>query len=93
MELDAKTVVDLWESIKDHLPIKSRAEVILNILEVLQDNDVEISDHEELKGVDDDLDEAYQEVYGDLDEEYEEWYNSTCGSLEYAMTWGESPKC
>ena len=67
MEIDAKTVSEIWESIRDHIPAKAREDVIVGILEILVENDVEIEGLDELKGVDDDMDQALDQVFGDVD--------------------------
>lgn len=70
MEIDAKTVMDLWESIKEFVNANKREECAHAFLSVFVDNDVEIEDIEELHGVDDDLDTALEELYEDeLDED------------------------
>lgn len=67
MQIDAKTVAALWETIKDYVNSNKREEVVTAMLQVLVDNDVEIEDLEELKDVDDDLDAALEEVFDDFD--------------------------
>jgi hypothetical protein len=69
MEIDAKTVADLWETVKEYVPVPKREELVLAMLNVFVDNDVEIEDLDELRGVDDYLDDALSEVFGDEDEE------------------------
>jgi hypothetical protein len=63
MEIDAKTVADLWETIKEYVPANKREELALAFLEVFVDNDIEIEDIEDLHGVDDNLDTALEEVF------------------------------
>lgn len=72
MHIDAKTVADMWENIRDYLPANKREEVITAMLQTLVDNEVDIEDLEELQHVDDDLDAALAEVFEDLDSEEEE---------------------
>ena len=70
MEIDAKTVMDLWESVKDFVPANKREECANSFLSVFVDNDIEIEDVGELHGVDHDLDTALEELYEDeFDEE------------------------
>lgn len=71
MELDAKTVADLWETVKEYVPVNKREELALAFITVLVDNDVEISDYEDLKDVDDDLESAIDELF---DDDYEDDY-------------------
>lgn len=72
MEIDAKTVMDLWESVKEFVTANKREECAHAFLSVFVDNDVEIEDLEELHGVDDDLDTALEELFEDEfeDEDY-----------------------
>ena len=65
MEIDAKTVMNLWECVKEYVNANKREELAVSFLTVLVDNDVEITDLEELHGVDDDLDSALEEVFED----------------------------
>ena len=69
MHIDAKTVAELWETIKDYVNANKREEVITAMLQVLVDNEVDIEDIEELKDVDDDLDAALDAVFDDLDDD------------------------
>lgn len=71
MELDAKTVLDLWECVKEFVPANKREELAISFLTVFVDNDVEIEDLEDLKGADHDLDNALDDVYED---EFEDDY-------------------
>lgn len=70
MEIDAKTVSDLWETIREYVTANKREELALAFLTVFVDNDVEIEDLEDLRDIDDDLDTAIQELFEDeLDDE------------------------
>lgn len=70
MELDAKTIADLWSTMKEYVPANKREELALNFLTVLVDNDVEIEDREDLRGVDDDLDTAMDELFDEEEDDY-----------------------
>jgi hypothetical protein len=67
MELDAKFVAELWETIKDFVPANKREELATLMLELMVEHDIEILDLDELHGVDDDLDVAMEAVFEDLD--------------------------
>lgn len=67
MTLDAKTVAELWDSIKDYTPANKREEMAVAMLQTLVDNEVEIEDLEDLRDVDHDLDSALEQVFEDLD--------------------------
>ena len=67
MELDAKFVAELWETIKDFVPANKREELVTSMLELMVEHDIEILDMDELHGVDDDLDAAMEAVFEDLD--------------------------
>jgi hypothetical protein len=70
MEIDAKTVADLWETVKEYVPANKREELALSFLEVFVNNDVDIEHMEDLNGVDDNLDTALAEVFGEeIDDE------------------------
>lgn len=72
MTLDAKTVAELWDAIKDYTPANKREEMAVSMLQTLVDNEVEIEDLEDLRDVDHDLDSALEQVFEDvdLDEDY-----------------------
>ncbi len=72
MEIDAKLIAELWETVKDLIPASKRDDVALEFMSVFEDNDVEIHDMDALRGADDSLDSALDELYGDvdLDEDY-----------------------
>lgn len=71
MEIDAKTVAELWEAVKEYVPANKRDELAVAFLEVFVNNDVEITDLDDLHGVDDSLDDAMEEVLDhDADEDY-----------------------
>lgn len=67
MNLDAKTVAELWDAIRDFAPAAKREEMATSLLQALVDNEVEIEDLEDLRDVDDDLDSALEQVFEDLD--------------------------
>jgi hypothetical protein len=67
MHIDAKTVAEMWESIRDLIPANKREEAVNNLLQTLVDNEVEIEDLEELHHIDDDMDAALSEIFEDLD--------------------------
>jgi hypothetical protein len=70
MEIDAKTVADLWETVKEYVPANKREELALSFLEVFVNNDVDIEHMEDLNGIDDNLDTALTEVFGEeIDDE------------------------
>ena len=73
MEIDVKTGAELWETVKEYVPANKREELAVNFLSVFVDNDVEIEDQEDLRGVDDDLDQAMDELFEAeaSDEDYE----------------------
>jgi hypothetical protein len=71
MEVDSKFVAELWETVKDFVPLAKREDVATSFLEVFLDHDVEIEDLDLLKGADDSLDAALDELYGDT-EDFEE---------------------
>jgi hypothetical protein len=67
MEIDAKIIAELWETVKDLIPAGKRDDVALEFISVFEDNDVEIQDLDALRGADDSLDSAIDELYGDVD--------------------------
>lgn len=67
MTLDAKTVAELWDAIRDFAPAAKREEMAVAMLQSLVDNDVEIEDLEDLRDTSDDLDAALEQVFDDLD--------------------------
>lgn len=73
MEIDSEVIAELWNCVRDYVPANRRNELITAMLEVFLDNEIDINDLDDIKGVDDDLDEAIEEVFGDVDtdEEYD----------------------
>ena len=67
MEIDAKIIAELWETVKDLIPAGKRDDVALEFIGVFEENDVEIHDLDSLRGADDSLDSALDELYGDVD--------------------------
>ena len=67
MNLDAKTVSELWDAIRDFAPAAKREDMAVAMLQTLVDNDVEIEDVEELQDLYDELDAALEQVFDDLD--------------------------
>lgn len=67
MEIDAKLIAELWETVKDLIPAGKRDDVALEFISVFEENDVEIHDLDALRGADDSLDSALDELYGDVD--------------------------
>lgn len=73
MEIEAELVAELWNTIRDYVPVNKRKDLITSILEILVDNEVEINDLDEIKNVDDDLDEAIEEVFEQEETEEEDY--------------------
>jgi hypothetical protein len=73
MEIEAELVAELWNTIRDYVPVNKRKDLITSILEILVDNEVEINDLDEIKNVDDDLDEAIEEVFEQEENEEEDY--------------------
>ena len=67
MEINAKLIAELWETVKDLIPASKRDDVALEFLSVFEENDVEIHELDSLRGADDSLDAALDELYGDVD--------------------------
>jgi hypothetical protein len=71
MEIEAKLIADIWETIKEFVVANKREELATAFLNVFVDNDVEILEIEELRDIDDDLDSALDVILADEEDDEE----------------------
>lgn len=65
---DAQLVMDIWETVRDHLSSAGRrAEVARGIMRAVREYGIEEDDVASVADEDDDLKDALAEVYGDGD--------------------------
>ena len=74
MEISSEVFAELWNTVRDYVSAGKRGELVLSMLEVFADNEVEITDIDEIREIDDDLDDAIQEVFGEDEDELDERY-------------------
>ena len=77
VELSDETVLDIWAMFVEHLPASKRNDLAVRFLTIFADQDVELSDLEDIRGEDEHLDHAFDHLmdnqeesddYGDKDE-------------------------
>lgn len=77
MDITVAGLLELWDLFSDYVPTAKKNDVAVKFIKTLVDQDMDITDLEELRGEDDHLDHALDTFSGgaDLDEdeyEYEE---------------------
>jgi hypothetical protein len=77
MELSEETVLDIWEMFVEHLPASKRNDLAVRFLTIFVDQEIELTDLEDIRGEDEHLDHAFDVLmeeseesdgYGDSDE-------------------------
>ena len=77
MELSEETVLDIWEMFVEHLPASKRNDLAVRFLTIFADQEIELTDLEDIRGEDEHLDHAFDilmeeseesDDYGDSDE-------------------------
>ena len=70
---DTQLVLDIWEAVRDSVPVAKRAEVANGILRAFADYGFEAREICDIVDEDDDLEQAFEEVFeGEMDDEDEE---------------------
>jgi hypothetical protein len=76
MDIDESVVVEIWNMMIDHIPANQRNAYALKYINIFMDNEVELSELNSIRGDDEHLDYAIEEIeteqYEDIDEEEEE---------------------
>jgi len=78
MEISEETVLGIWETFVEHLPAAKRNEIAVRFLTILVDQEVDLSDLDDIRGEDEHLDHAFDQLLDDQhdhddyrDDEYE----------------------
>lgn len=71
MEISEEIVLEIWEMFMEHLPASKRNDFAVRYLKIFLDQDVDISDLEDIRGEDEHLDHALDH-FSDDDHHYED---------------------
>lgn len=74
MDSDSKLVIEIWDSVRDAIPVARREDTVLKLLKVLEENGTEIS-AEALEGEDSYLDAALENYREHEDEDEDSEYD------------------
>lgn len=72
MEISDATILEIWMLFYESIPIGKRNDFAVKYFRILLDGDLELPDLEDLRGEDEYLDHAFEELDEDLQDEYEE---------------------
>jgi hypothetical protein len=72
MEMNTDHVLEIWEMFSEYLPSARRNDVALRFLNYFVANEIELDDLEELRGQDEHIDHALDQLVYDKEEEYDE---------------------
>jgi hypothetical protein len=72
MEMNTDHVLEIWEMFSEYLPSARRNDVALRFLNYFVDNEMDLDSLEELRGQDEHIDHALDQLTYDQDEEYDE---------------------
>ena len=75
MEISDTTVLEIWNVFCDYLPPAKRADLAVKFVKTLMDEDIELGDLDDIRGEDEHLDHAIDELGEDDnidEEEYDE---------------------
>lgn len=62
MDIAETTVLELWNLLSDYTTIAKRDEAAMRFLKILIDDELELSDLEDLRGEDEYLDRAFEQL-------------------------------
>jgi hypothetical protein len=68
MEISEETVLDIWEVFVEHLPAAKKNDLAVRFLTILVDQEVDLSDLEDIRGEDEHLDHAFDQLLDDQDD-------------------------
>lgn len=76
MEISSESVLEIWEMFAEHLPPAKRDQFAVRFIKILTDHEIEISDLEDIRGEDEHLDHALDQLESiDEDDDEEEYYD------------------
>jgi hypothetical protein len=67
MSSEAQMVFEIWDAVRDFVPVSKRLDVAETIVKAMSEYGFEAADLAEIVDEDDDLAEAYQVVFSDRD--------------------------
>ena len=84
MEMLEELILELWEMFSEHLPASKRADLAVRYLKLLADHDIDLDELDDLKGEDEHIDHAFEQLANDEDNDdyddhgdgYEDWLES-----------------
>ena len=73
MDIPESTILEIWDLICDSVPVNKRNDTALRLLRIIVEQDVDVADLDEIRGEDEHLDFALDELSEDTDaSEYED---------------------
>ena len=76
MEITEENILEIWEMFCELIPASKRNDLAIRYIKLILDQDIELSDLEDIRGEDEHLDHAFEyfseEEYDAGDAEYEE---------------------
>jgi hypothetical protein len=78
MEISEEVVLEIWETFMEHLPASKRNDLAMRYLKIFLDQDIDVSDLEDIRGEDEHIDHALDQFadddrpYDDEESEYED---------------------
>lgn len=75
MDITVAGLLELWDLFSDYVPTGKKNDIAVKFVKILIDQDIEITDLEELRGEDDHLDYALDSFAGSSDLDDEEFSN------------------
>ena len=70
MEISEEVVLEIWELFMEQLPASKRNDLAVRYLKIFLDQEIEISDLEDIRGEDEHIDHAL-EHFADDDQDYD----------------------
>lgn len=72
MDVSDATILEVWNLFYEFIPIGKRNDFAVKYFRILLDGDIDLIDLEDLRGEDEYLDHAFEELDEDLNDDFEE---------------------
>lgn len=72
MEINPESVLEIWEVFCEHLPPAKREQLAFRFVKIFIDQDIELSDLDDIRGEDEYLDDAFDKLEDRDNNDYEE---------------------
>lgn len=68
IEIPSEALLEVWEMVSDNVPSSKKNDMAMRFLKIFTDHDVDLDDLSDLKGEDEHIDHAFDQLEGDSED-------------------------